>query len=443
MKQSDFFLHFSVKKLFGRFDHDILVPIESGQIRYVSAPNGTGKSTVLRIITYVSECSWAKLSEITFDEVGFDFKSGARLRITRLHVESKLLLEVNLISSGGTALSWTPNIEPPILDENALPPYVFKHRRPASPDRAFTDMRTGKFYSADSAARQFMTPTETEPPSEIADLLTCLRVFYLDTHRLRNNDNDELSVEVVSQVIEGAIERARIEYGNHSRKQETTFPSRLIERIVKNPKKKILVLDDLSTRYMALTEEDGRFKGLSLTDGGLEAINTTKWQQARASQAESVLGLWLDDIEERFRKLTPLADRLEMFRNTLNKMLTAKNVSFRSTTLQSADDHSRNTKGALLISDLNNKEIALSALSSGEQHLIVMLGRVMFDPAVPSGTLVLLDEPEISLHPDWQTALSTTLRKVAGVSDIRLILATHSPLMINGDWNDEIFWECE
>jgi predicted ATP-dependent endonuclease of OLD family len=42
-------------------------------------------------------------------------------------------------------------------------------------------------------------------------------------------------------------------------------------------------------------------------------------------------------------------------------------------------------------------------------------------------TVILIDEPEISLHADWQRLLIPTL--AAQKTDNQFIMATHSPLM--------------
>ena len=66
-----------------------------------------------------------------------------------------------------------------------------------------------------------------------------------------------------------------------------------------------------------------------------------------------------------------------------------------------------------------------------------MFGRILFDSKCESGGLILLDEPEISLHPEWQITLSESLKKVAAINNCRMLLATHSPTLIGNDWDSE------
>ncbi len=48
----------------------------------------------------------------------------------------------------------------------------------------------------------------------------------------------------------------------------------------------------------------------------------------------------------------------------------------------------------------DEKELSLTELSSGEQQEVVLLYELLF--RVSHNTLVLIDEPEISLHVAWQ-----------------------------------------
>ncbi|MFM2438083.1 MAG: hypothetical protein RLZ55_900, partial [Actinomycetota bacterium] len=73
-------------------------------------------------------------------------------------------------------------------------------------------------------------------------------------------------------------------------------------------------------------------------------------------------------------------------------------------------------------------ELAPTALSSGEQHQLLLLYRMIFRDS--GRRLFLIDEPEISLHVGWQEEFVADLVEIAGVNDSQFLLATHSPLII-------------
>jgi predicted ATPase len=47
----------------------------------------------------------------------------------------------------------------------------------------------------------------------------------------------------------------------------------------------------------------------------------------------------------------------------------------------------------------------------------------------------LIDEPEISLHVDWQLQFLEDIKNVISLSPFDVLLATHSPLIINRRWD--------
>jgi len=71
-------------------------------------------------------------------------------------------------------------------------------------------------------------------------------------------------------------------------------------------------------------------------------------------------------------------------------------------------------------------------LSSGEQHELVLFHELTFGMAANS--LLLIDEPEISLHIVWQQNFLPDLRRVVELSTFDAVIATHSPEIIGDNW---------
>ena len=73
-------------------------------------------------------------------------------------------------------------------------------------------------------------------------------------------------------------------------------------------------------------------------------------------------------------------------------------------------------------------------LSSGEKQLLVILTTVLVQNHEPY--VLLMDEPEISLHIEWQQQLISLIRKLNPRS--QLILSTHSPALIMDGWVNNV-----
>lgn len=73
-------------------------------------------------------------------------------------------------------------------------------------------------------------------------------------------------------------------------------------------------------------------------------------------------------------------------------------------------------------------------LSSGEQHVIVQLYNMLFCKA-GDYMLTLIDEPELSLHPAWITLYYNHLSQIVELRNMQCILATHSADIFNMQWS--------
>ena len=79
-------------------------------------------------------------------------------------------------------------------------------------------------------------------------------------------------------------------------------------------------------------------------------------------------------------------------------------------------------------------QITLDLLSAGEKHLLYMLLTVFLMDEKPY--VLLLDEPELSLHIEWQEKLIKALRELNG--NCQLILTTHSPSIFASGWESRL-----
>jgi predicted ATP-binding protein involved in virulence len=128
------------------------------------------------------------------------------------------------------------------------------------------------------------------------------------------------------------------------------------------------------------------------------------------------IALYLSDSVKKYEVLEPFADKLLLFLDIVNtKFNPTKSVQIGG-------------REGIRIGLANGGEIHPQLLSSGEQHEIVLLFDLIFfsDP----GTLVLIDEPEISLHIDWQKKFLSDVEAIGKAADLKFLLATHSPAII-------------
>lgn len=92
-----------------------------------------------------------------------------------------------------------------------------------------------------------------------------------------------------------------------------------------------------------------------------------------------------------------------------------------------------NEKNELIVKTQSGKEFSLTNLSSGEKQLLIILGQSLLQEE--NVHIYIADEPELSLHVEWQEKLVSSLKSVNPNSQI--IFATHSPDIV-GEFNDSV-----
>lgn len=116
--------------------------------------------------------------------------------------------------------------------------------------------------------------------------------------------------------------------------------------------------------------------------------------------------------------------KFSLFKNFVEKKITDKEIKF-------SEDFGFSL---LKRKGENSLNIMPEELSSGEQHLVILASKIIFYDNLESSNsilkVVLIDEPEISLHIFWQEDLLLDLLTLAKTENAQLIVATHSPTII-------------
>ena len=73
-------------------------------------------------------------------------------------------------------------------------------------------------------------------------------------------------------------------------------------------------------------------------------------------------------------------------------------------------------------------------LSSGEKQMLAILLTVLVEDNLPY--VLLMDEPEVSLHVEWQERLIELILSLN--PNVQIILTTHSPALVMNGWMDRV-----
>ncbi len=116
------------------------------------------------------------------------------------------------------------------------------------------------------------------------------------------------------------------------------------------------------------------------------------------------------DVEEMQSEKQELTKIFSDYENEVNKYFNQRKI------------FSINEDGQFFIK-AKNRAVDPNDLSSGEKHILTILGRAALSRK--DGTVFVADEPELSLHLDWQRMILPSIINLSPKSQI--IVATHSP----------------
>ena len=219
-------------------------------------------------------------------------------------------------------------------------------------------------------------------------------------------------IEVLPSKFKELIDTTLREYSNISNELDSTYPIRLFEDNSKMDE------NDYHKRIKNISEKFEKLKKYDL------ALNNINIGNIRFNNKYSnALKIYFDDFDTKYEKYTKLIEQLDLYTEIINQRLSFKKVKISI------------TEGIKIIDD-NGKEIELSQLSSGEKHEIIVFYNLIFK--TEDNTLLLIDEPEISLHISWQKKFTEDLLEIIKYKKLNVIVATHSPEIIGEFWENQI-----
>lgn len=456
----------SIKNLFGQYDHKIQLKSEEG-ITIIYGLNGVGKTTLLKLTNEALGSEVTDLIKTPFDNLELTFDNGNIMEITK---KAKLLEEKNSEEQLSLALEnkefhieelTNKNEESKIYYylKNGEGDIIEQFSRVLKPPRRFRaieideklpflrrvvrgvwrDTTDGQVYSLEDVEENFghlIDPPNL--PSWIENIHKAFHVHYIGANRLHgvgrilddylDNLKGILTPVVLlnSRELKREIETNLASFARVSQELERTFPNRLINRMITFKEDLVPHGEEIIDRLRKLEERRTNLAKVSLLDSARDTTMNVPIEMSIEAgldvHTRNVLELYIEDTEEKLQELDGMESRLNLFVNILNKRLssTKKRVFI-------------DKEKGYCVTLPNGDEISLEKLSSGEQHEIVLLYDLLF--RTTTGSLVLVDEPELSLHITWQQKFLEDVLEIAKLTGLKMLIATHSPDIISTRWD--------
>lgn len=416
-----------------RYDLDISF---NPNLNILYGENGTGKSTLIHIIANIANCDFIRFAFLEFYRIKVTYSTGDYICI----FQKKSLEEEHIVITTNNSeepLEFTkreaheatremederyePQLAPEII--NKIKNFVQKYHVPAIKTSYFPAFRTmlEAWNTQNYNSRQsHLTPTNRRREERLSGSSTAFSrnifgqflpiINYPSPLEIENRLNDEIGyslfkiakyessifsesfVKVFSALLEG-----------DSDKYSDVNAESLIEEISQ------LTNDSTNNRLGEFQEDSDTYRELRELVSGNNANRSLK------SYASGALIVYRDALKERKLYQHEAFERIEIFFEVVNSFLSKKKIDYKI--------EKRRRSSVVRLNFPDGSWSGIKVMSSGERQLLTMLYAVN---RMNDISIVLIDEPEISLHIDWQEDLLSKMMEQLGGRQI--IVCTHSP----------------
>lgn len=368
-------VNIKITKLFDILDYDI--PLENEEnLKIITGPNGFGKTMILNIIYNLFSQRFSFFQKLVFKEIVLEFDNNVSVKVNRkIKDKDKFEISFRFFDGNKKEEEFVCNDESDIISFD-----VEKNIKNLESINSYQTFKVHlikeqRLFKETEEKNGYMTDTIQEYAKE-------------------------LKQEIFSKLLEKSF--------HISQDLDGSFPKRLLSETGK------LTAEEFKRRFSILKDKQNKLKEYGLSESEQEVPDFDE-------ENAKVLLVYLKDTEKKIGAFDKLLTKLELFINILND---------RRFTFKSIKIHKE--KGFTFWTD-QGKELSLTDLSSGEQHEVVLLYELIFK--TEENTLVLIDEPEISLHITWQKEFLNDILRIIDLQKMQVIVATHSPQIINGRWD--------
>lgn len=453
--------------------------------------NGTGKTTIINLIVNSLSLGLENLAKTPFTSLTIYL---SKQSMTRRYTRSKKFINItrtkfqNISSNdfGSIEISYqifniedqtplSPSEKEPVSFVFTIPPFGYDQRTEdkyidkictlksmISSSINLTHIPLSRFYDGDLAfsrgdrdellhsalRRKNLSNSEI---SEILDpslkvLSSLQRQFVTQANENRKQINEKLEKLKSSLIEKVMIDDALVKQVSRAftkiNKLLDTEPedinienslTKLTEAGIEIPEKK---LEDHFTKWrniLATAKKD--FQHMNSVHSDQNASSEKKFEASQKFNSSYFSLFAMTHFNDRFLSIVSDVENMQKSKSALTK-------SFKD--YETEVNRYLNNKHFFLTDDghlhvfVGTRKLNLSDLSSGEKHILTILGRAALSS--DDGTVFVADEPELSLHLDWQRKILPSVIKLSPKSQI--IVATHSPSITAQNANEINLEDC-
>lgn len=388
-------INLKVNKLFGLLDYEI--PLDHNEITMLTGPNGYGKTMILKIINSILSNELNIFCKLKFGYVKIDYQGGS-VSITQA-AEKGVLLLTHVENTSGEITTEQLKLE----------------KAESSQEEVFYIRWNG----GEAKPKQKPQPDKPLISKVLSEITSSKDVSFICADRLQVKADDETVIDLCARKLKDLMESAQDDSAELSQRLDATFPIRLFDRL---EQQKRFSSENIQTRLNGIQDKRRHYMRYGLIQGENDLMPEKSTSLYSSNEYLGVLDLYIEDALGKLSPFQMLHQKIDLFETILHeKILAFKKVMI-------------DREHGFYFESLSGDSIDRNMLSSGEQNQVVLLFNLIFD--LVSQKVILIDEPEISLHVAWQQTFLDSLKKIQKINQYeKVIIATHSPQVISKNWD--------
>ena len=435
-----------IYKLFRQYHHTIDLH-QDEHVTILHGRNGVGKTVTLSLVEALLRGDYQSLLKFPYEWLKIEFTNGTYIKATQIHptqsgkasksprlpgtkpTKGKVATAVEIEhGSPERPLSFEVTLEDVLTNAQKISRDIFGLER--IDEARWIDRRAGDVISAWEVVdrygplhllesfnnqRSLDFTTGNAAPTIPVHFIQAQRLLKLTSGRssgrsptYREGTSVTTSVRDLAQDMASKIQEADSRYRSTSTQLDNTLPSRLF---VPASKRRKISLKKIEQRVRDLEKERTRLRTIGLISDAPSSFDPG----LLTDEQLAMFSVYLEDSRAKLLVFEKLADKTEIILNTINRKFSPKTVELHK------------DQGYIVYSH-DRLPLDLAALSSGEQHELVLMHNLLF--RVQPGTLLLIDEPELSLHVTWQREFLADLLQIVRNVGFDVLMATHSPYIV-------------
>ena len=437
---------FRIFGLFGLYDHRISLNLKD-RITIIIGPNGRGKTVCLKFIEALFRRNFSYFPGIPFRTAEFTFTGGETIKLQRLEEAERRGAD------GSSARSVTFTISMPERETTTWTPAALDGRlsrelRRYIPEQweqvdsdLWIDQTDGEQLTLLELIGRYPVPPkfastlQNDIPDDLAELIGKIDCHLIETQRLlvlssgvvgddrefvtyaqprRRVRESRLAIQQKAHKLKAILKDTLTTSANLSQSLDRSFPLRVFEAqgsanlSQDQLRQELSKLDERREALMSAGILDTEYKPVTLRGGNIEP------------GVAMALEIYVKDAIQKLNVFNNLRAHLDLFKELIEKRFIDKSLRI-------------DRESGFKIVSKTGLDVPLDRLSSGEQHQLILIFYLLFE--VTENSLILIDEPELSLHVAWQKTVVESLTRIIALNAFDVLLATHSPAVVAKHFN--------